>query len=73
MTELYDSDKYNYMYMLMNTIDPNEGATQSITITFKEGVTRFYVYDQSGNRTSHTGSSYTVSLAAGQAIYVMPY
>jgi hypothetical protein len=73
VTELYDSDKYNYMYMLMNTIDPSEGATQSITITFKEGVTRFYVYDQSGNRTSHTGSSYTVSLAAGQAIYVMPY
>ena len=73
VTELYDKDNYNYMYMVMNTIDPNSGGTQSITITLDSSVTAFYVYDQSGNRTEVTGNTYTVeSLTAGQAIYIMP-
>ncbi len=72
VTELYDKDNYNFMYMVMNTIDPNEGGTQSITVTLDSSVTKFYVYDQSGNRTEQTGNTYTVSLTAGQAIYIMP-
>ncbi len=78
VTELYDEEKYNYMYMVMNTIDPNEkngnskDTTQSITVTFDSSVTEFYVYDQSGNRTLQTGNTYTVSLTAGQAVYLMP-
>ena len=72
VTELYDKDNYNYMYMVMNTIDPNSGGTQSITITLDSSVTEFYVYDQSGNSTVVTGNTYTVSLTAGQAIYIMP-
>ena len=73
VTELYDENNYNYMYMVMNTIDPNSGGTQSITVTLDSSVTKFYVYDQSGNRTEQTGNSYTVSLTAGQAVYIMPY
>ena len=72
VTELFDKDNYNYMYMVMNTIDPNYGGTQSITVTLDSSVTKFYVYDQSGNRTEQTGNTYTVSLTAGQAIYIMP-
>ena len=73
VTELYDKDNYNYMYMVMNTIDPSEGGTQSITVTLAENVTSFYVYDQSGNRSElQTGNTYTVSLTAGQAIYILP-
>lgn len=72
VTELYDKDNYNYMYMVMNTIDPSEGGTQSITVTLDSSITSFYVYDQRGNRTEHTGNSYTVSLTAGQAVYIMP-
>ena len=72
VTELYDSDNYNYMYMFMNTIDPYYGGTQSVTVTLDSSVTKFYVYDQSGNRTEVSGNTYTVSLAAGQAIYIMP-
>ena len=79
VTELYDKNNYNYMYMVMNTIDPNEknankkDTTQSITITLDSAITKgFYVYDQSGNRTEYTGNTYTVSLTAGQAIYIMP-
>ena len=78
VTELYDKENYNYMYMVMNTIDPNEknankkDTTQSITVTFDSSATAFYVYDQSGNRTLQTGNTYSVTLTAGQAVYLMP-
>ncbi|MBO5737146.1 MAG: hypothetical protein J6S04_04985, partial [Clostridia bacterium] len=72
VTELYDAEKYNYMYMIMNTIDPYYGGTQNVTVTLDSSVTAFYVYDQEGNRTLVSGNSYTASLTAGQAIYIMP-
>ncbi len=75
VTELYDSNRYNYMYMLMNTIDPSEGSTsQTIKVTFDVGCTKAYVY-QNGVRTSValTNNTYTVTLTAGQAVYVLPY
>ena len=75
VTELYDKDNYNYMYMVMNTIDPNEGGTQSITVTFNDTIDTIYVYDQTGARTlvSLTNHTYTVTLTAGQAVYLLPY
>ncbi len=82
VTELYDWERYNYMYMLMNTIDPNEknangkNTSQTVTITFNGdyGFTKAYVY-QNGARTSVelTNNTYTVTLTAGQAVYVLPY
>ncbi|MBQ7831846.1 MAG: hypothetical protein IJ393_07255, partial [Clostridia bacterium] len=72
VTELYDEEKYNYMYMVMNTIDPSEGGAQTVTVTLDSKVTSFYVYDQSGNRTLVNGNTRTVSLTAGQAVYIMP-
>ena len=75
VTELYDKDNYNYMYMVMNTIDPNEGGTQSITVTFNDTIDKIYVYDQTGKRTAVTltNHTYTVTLTAGQAVYLLPY
>ena len=75
VTELYDKDNYNYMYMVMNTIDPNEGGTQSVTVTFDSSITQIYVYDQIGTRTAVTltNNTYTVTLTAGQAVYLLPY
>ena len=75
VTELYDKDNYNYMYMVMNTIDPNEGGTQSITVTFNDTIDTIYVYDQTGKRTSVSleNHTYTVTLTAGQAVYLLPY
>ena len=79
VTELYDKENYNYMYMVMNTIDPNEknanskDTTQTITVTLDSSITEFYVYDQSGNRSLvTTGNTYTVLLTAGQAVYLLP-
>ena len=75
VTELYDKDNYNYMYMVMNTIDPNEGGTQSVTVTFDGTFDKIYVYDQTGVRTAVTltNNTYTVTLTAGQAVYLLPY
>jgi hypothetical protein len=73
VTELYDDEKCNYMYMIMNTIDTYYGGNQNITVTMDSSVTKFYVYDQYGNRTAHTGNTYSVTLSAGQAVYIMPY
>ncbi len=72
VTELYDEENYNYMYMLMNTIDTYYGGTQSVTVTLDSKVASFYVYSPNGSRTLVTGNTYTVSLTAGQAIYIMP-
>ncbi len=78
VTELYDKENYNYMYMVMNTIDPNEknankkDTKQTITVTLDSSITEFYVYDQSGNRSLVTGNTYTATLTAGQAVYLMP-
>ena len=75
VTELYDEENYNYMYMVMNTIDPNEGGTQTVTVTFDGTFDRIYVYDQTGERTSValTNNQYKVTLTAGQAVYLLPY
>lgn len=75
VTELYDKDNYNYMYMVMNTIDPNEGGTQTVTVTFDGTFDTIYVYDQTGARTAVTltNNAYTVTLTAGQAVYLLPY
>ncbi len=78
VTELYDASRYNYMYMVMNTIDPYEknnngkDTKQTITITLDSKVEGFYLYDQTGARTYVTGNTTTVSLTAGQAVYVLP-
>ena len=79
ITELYDKDNYNYLYM--NTIDPNEknangkDTTQTITVTFDGTFDTIYVYDQTGARTAVTltNNTYTVTLTAGQAVYLLPY
>jgi hypothetical protein len=81
ITELYDKDGYNYMYMVMNTIDPNEknangkDTAQTITVTFDGTYDMVYVYDQTGARTAGTlaNNTYTVTLTAGQAVYLLPY
>ena len=73
VTELYDEERYNYMYMVMNTIDPNSGGTQNITVTLNSNVASFCVYDQTGKVIATvTGNTYTTSLTAGQAVYIMP-
>ena len=73
VTELFDAERYNYMYMAMNTIDPYYGGTQNITITLSSQVKSFLVFNpQLDEWEEIDGNSYTISLDAGQAIYIMP-
>ena len=73
VTELFDEERYNYMYMFMNVMDPYYGGKQTVTITLDSSVKQFYVYGQDGERLETvTGNTYTVTLTAGQAIYIMP-
>ncbi|MBP5466296.1 MAG: Ig-like domain-containing protein [Clostridia bacterium] len=80
VTELFDTKNYNYMYMFMNTIDPYEkngksnDTTQTVTITFDSYCTQADVYVNGVKNTiSLNNHTYSVSLTAGQAVYVIPY
>ena len=74
VTELYDAENANYMYMAMNVADPDVGdATHTVSMTFN-GFTKVLVYVD-GVATSQvlSGNVYTAKLNAGDAVYVIPY
>ena len=74
VTELYDDENANYMYMAMNVLDPDLSDTaQTVTMTFS-GYNNVLVYVD-GVATSYALSSnkYTASLTPGEAVYVIPY
>jgi hypothetical protein len=75
VTELYDDENKNYMYMAMNVLDPDENLTEeTVTMTFN-GYTNVLVYDGNGNFTTValTNGVYTTTLTNGEAVYVIPY
>ncbi|MBO5363222.1 MAG: hypothetical protein J6A46_02725, partial [Clostridia bacterium] len=77
ITELFDKENSRYMYMVMNTVSPeNKGskAFQSTEITFSEEYTHVVVYkDGVGTPKKLDGNKATVKLAAGEAVYLLPY
>ena len=75
VTELYDDENNNYMYMAMNVLDPDADVTEeTVTMTFN-GYTNVLVYDGNGNFTTValTNGVYTATLTNGEAVYVIPY
>ena len=75
VTELYDDENDNYMYMAMNVLDPDASSTAvTATMTFN-GYTNVLVYDGNGNFTTATLTNgiYTATLTNGEAVYVIPY
>ena len=75
VTELYDDENNNYMYMAMNVLDPDVNLTEeTVTMTFN-GYTNVLVYDGNGNFTTATLTNgvYTATLTNGEAVYVIPY
>jgi len=75
VTELYDDENNNYMYMAMNVLDPDENLTEeTVTMTFN-GYANVLVYDGNGNFTTVplTNGVYTATLTNGEAVYVIPY
>ena len=77
VTELYDDETGNYMYMFQNVIDPikkGSKAYQTITATFAEEYKYAAVYVK-GERTLVALDNGTLTLKhkPGEATYVIPY
>ncbi len=78
VTELYDADKENYMYMAFNAIDPlNKGATtyQTAKLTFAKEYNKAYAFYNGGYKVYDLDSSnsLTVKMRPGEAHYIIPY
>ena len=77
LTELYDKENDQYMYMIQNVIDPmykGSPVYQTTTVTFSEEYDYAVVWKR-GEQTlvkldNHT---YTIKQHPGDAVYVMPY
>ena len=78
VTELYDKENNNYMYMVMNVIGAGaEGsrAFQTTTLTFSDEYTHVVIY-KNGVGTPQKledGNKLTIKLAATEAVFVLPY
>ena len=74
ITELYDDENGNYMYMAMNVLDPDATATEEkVSMTFN-GYTHVLVYRNGvATEVELSGGVYTVTLTNGEAVYVIPY
>lgn len=75
VTELYDEVKGNYMYMLQNITNPINGTVkQTSTITFSAEYSYAAVFIN-GVRSDIelNNGSYTATLNAGDAVYIIPY
>ena len=77
VTELYDDEKQNYMYMVQNVVDSTKKgskAYQTTVLTFDKAYKYAAVYVK-GERTLVKLDKGTLTLKQkpGEATYVMPY
>lgn len=78
VTELKDPDNGQYMYMVLNIIDPSKGsgstAYETITVKFADEYKYAAVYDK-GEKTCVRldEGCYTLKLKPGAAQFIMPY
>lgn len=78
VTELYDAENNNYMYMIMNLVGGrNEGsrAYQTNVVTFSSEYTHVVVYRNGVGTPQKLGAGNTleVEVAPGEAVFVLPY
>ena len=77
VSELYDSENNNYMYMIMNLVGAwNEGSRsyQVNTVTFSDEYTHVVVYKNGvGTPQKLDNGKLTVQLAPGEAVFALPY
>ncbi len=77
VTELYDDEKDNYMYMAFNSVDPmytGSKTYETITMTFASGYTHAWVYyDGEFSIQKLKDSKISVKLKPGEAKYLIPF
>ena len=73
VTESYDEAHQQYGYFVMNVTDPTQDSTISVTVDFS-GYSNVIVY-QKGVATEMklTDGETTITLTAGQGVFVLPY
>ena len=77
VTELYDAEKRNYMYMVQNLVDPmykGSRAYQTVELTFGSSYTGALIFVK-GEKTvvNLSGGKLTLKHKAGEATYVLPF
>lgn len=76
LTELYDANRANYMVSVVNAADPADGKQETtVTVTFEAVYTAAIVY-VNGVATEvvlDAANSYSFTLNAGDAVFVIPY
>ena len=74
VTELYDDENDNYMYMAMNVLDPDTSSTsETLTLTFND-YTHVLVYrDGVFTEVELSSHVYTATVLPGEAVFVIPY
>ena len=78
VTELYDEDKDNYMYMVQNILDPIKGKTYdtslSVNVEFDEGYNYVAIYTKDTVRYEKlTDHEYSSVISARYAEFLLPY
>ena len=78
VTELYDEDKDNYMYMVQNILDPIKGKTYdtslSVNVEFDESYNYVAIYTKDTVRYEKlTDHKYSSVISAGYAEFLLPY
>lgn len=77
VTELYDDEKNNYMYMVQNIIDSTRKGSkvyQTATLTFASKYTHVVIFEKGVSRIQKLNKGkLTLKHTPGQATYVMPY
>ncbi len=78
VTELYDDEKDNYMYMVMNTVAPQfdgSNAYQTAKLTFSNEYTHAWVFfdDEYTVQKLDKSHSLSVEMKAGEAYYAIPF
>jgi len=73
VTELYDDENDNYMYMAMNALDPSLTTEETVTMAFS-GYTHVLVYTNGTFEVVELSKgSYVATLTPGEAVFVIPY
>ncbi len=77
VNELYDAKKKNYMYAVMNVVDPlaESNVSKTIELKFAEDMTHAWVFHEGAWTTVTLNEAKTMSLSmtAGKAYYIIPY
>ena len=73
VTELYDDENGNYMYMAMNALDPSLSTSETLTLTFNGYANALVYKDGVFTEVALNNHVLTATVTPGEAVFVIPY